>query len=114
MTDPSLGVHVDLEAVKRAMGELASGLADLSSKKIALLRLSFGGEDVLQRLDCEEVLKLVLKVMGPAYQATVRKIANGTSDGEGDFTIDFIRERLKVLGGASTSVATALGFQPHH
>jgi hypothetical protein len=111
MTDPSLGSHLDLEAIKRAMGELGSGLTDLSSKKLALLRLSLGGEDVLSRLDCEEVLKVVLKVMGPVYQATIRKISNGTFDDLPDLTIDFIRERLKVLGGSSSAVASALGFQ---
>jgi len=114
MTDPSLSAHVDIEAVKKAMGEVVTGLSDLSSKKIALLRLSVGGEEVLENVDSAAVLQLVLKVMGPAYQSTVRKIANGTYADDPDLSIDFLRERLKVLGGLSSAVASSLGFQIPH
>lgn len=111
MTDPTLSAHVDVELVKKSMGELVTGLAELSLKKVALLRLVIGKEDVLDNLDCQQVLQTVLKIMGPAYQATVRKIANGTAEGDLDLSLDFMRKRLKVLGAASAQVAKVLGFQ---
>ena len=111
MTDPSLSAHVDLSQVKQAMGELVLGLSELSLKKTALLRFSLDGDEPLGNLDSQKFLQQVLKVMGPAYQATLRKLANGIVEGDGELSVDFIRERLKVLGSSSGAVATALGFQ---
>lgn len=111
MTDPSLSAHVDLELLRRAMGDLVTGITELSGKKVAILRLSIGDEDALARLDCQQVLQSVLKVMGRSYQSTVKSIANGQIDDDPEMTVDLIRERLKVLGGMSASVAGALGFQ---
>lgn len=111
MTDPALSAHVNLGVVKQAMSELVTGIAELSLKKIALLGLSLGDEESLRNLDSQKVLQQVLKVMGPAYQATVKKIANGTMEGDDDLNLDFIRDRLKVLGSSSASVAGALGLK---
>jgi hypothetical protein len=111
MTDPSLSSHVDAELVKRAMGELASGFGELSQKRIALLSLSLGNGEALEKIDCQKVLQFVLMSMGPAYQVVVRKIVHGTYDGDSDLSLDLIRERLKVLGPLSGNVSTSLGLQ---
>jgi hypothetical protein len=111
MTDPSLSAHVDVDLVKRAMGELATGFGELSQKRVALLSLSLGNGEALENIDCQKVLQFVLKSMGPAYQVTVRKIVHGTFDGDSDLSLDLIRERLKVLGPLSANVTIALGLQ---
>jgi len=109
--DPSLGAHIDLEAVKKAMNELVSELMVLSKKKVALLKLSLNGDEPLENIDAQEVLSLVLKVLGPGYRSLVKEISDGNPKHGKDLTIGFIQERLKVLGDLTGSVSTALGVQ---
>ena len=111
MTDPSLSAHVDVETIRRAMAELSTGFVELSQKKVALLNLSLGNGEQLANVDCQKVLQFVLKHMGPAYNAALRKIARGVAEDETDLTLDFVKERLKVLGAFSGTVAAALGLQ---
>ncbi len=113
MNDPSLVAYVDLEALKKAAGELVGELADLSKKKVALLRFSLNEEAALDDLNHREILQTVLTVMGPSYKALVKKIAEGTPapDTNDELTLKFIQERLKALGGElSKSVSQSLGL----
>ncbi len=113
MNDPSLVAYVDLEALKKAAGELVGELADLSKKKVALLRFSLNEEAALDDLNYREILQTVLTVMGPSYKALVKKIAEGTParDTNDELTLKFIQERLKALGGElSKSVSQSLGL----
>lgn len=113
MNDPSLVAYVDLEAIKKAASELVRELADLSKKKVALLRFSLNEEAVLDDLNYREILQTVLTVMGPSFRALVKKITSGTPipDTNADLTLDFIQERLKALGGElSKSVSQSLGL----
>ena len=111
MNDPSLVAFVDLEAVKKAAGELVNELSDLSKSKVALLRLTTNGETPLADVNCREILDKVMGVMGPTYKASVRKIATGPPSVGGELDLDFVKGRLKVLGSEmSRSVSQALGF----
>jgi hypothetical protein len=111
MNDPSLGAHVDLDSIRKATGELVTELSDLSKKKVTLLRLSLNGDEPLEDLDCQAVLQLVLKVMGPAYRSLVRKVSQGAPGAPHDVSMDLIQERLRVLGDLSGSVTAAIGLQ---
>jgi len=111
MNDSSLVAYVDLEAVKKAAAALVTEMADLSKKKVALLRFSLNGEAALDDINYREVLQTALTVMGPSYRMLVKKIASGTptADSNGELTLDFIKERLKALGGElSKSVSQSL------
>lgn len=113
MNDPSLGAFVDVEAVKKAAGELVSELADLSKKKVALLRLSTNGEQTLDDLGCRQVLEKVLGVMGPTYKALVKRVAAGlpADDTGEELSLEFVKDRIKVLGmDLSKSVSQSLGL----
>ena len=113
MNDPSLVAFVDLEALKKAAAELVGELADLSKKKVALLRFSLNEDAALDELNYREILQTVLNVMGPSYRTLVKKIASGSAGGKanGELTLEFIQERLKALGGElSKSVAQSLGL----
>lgn len=113
MNDPSLVAYVDRESIKNAAAELVQELADLSKKKVALLRFSLNEEAALDDLNYREIMQTVLTMKGPSYRALVKKITSGTPapDTNGDLTLDFIQERLKVLGGElSKSVSQSLGL----
>ena len=114
MNDPSLVAFVDIEAIKKAAGELVAELNDLAKRKVAILRLTSNGEQPLERVNCREILQKVMALMGSRYRAAVRKIASGTplEDGQG-LDMDYITGRLKILDGdLSRSVAQALGLGP--
>jgi hypothetical protein len=113
MNDPSLVAYVDLEAVKKAAAEIVTELAELSKRKVALLRFSLNEEAALDDLNYREILQTVLNVMGPSYKALVKKIgaASPATNPNGELTLGFIQERLKALGGElSKTVSQSLGL----
>jgi len=99
--DPSLASYIDLAAVKKAAGDLAARLNELSRNKVALLRLSVDGEQVLEQMNMRRVLQKVMEVMGPAYKGVVKSIPAGAQGkgAENGLTTEFIRTRLRLLGG---------------
>jgi hypothetical protein len=109
--DPSLGAHIDLELVRKAMGDLVGELVELSKKKVGLLRVSFDSEETLEDFNSESILHLVLKVLGPSYRALIKEITEGPQKRVADLSIGFIQERLRVLGDLSGPVSTTLGLQ---
>jgi uncharacterized protein YeeX (DUF496 family) len=113
MNDPSLVGYVDLEVIKKAAAEIVTELAELSKKKMALLRFSLKVEEVLDDVDYREVLQNVMSVMGPAYRELLKKLAAAgpAASSNGDLTLKFIQDRMKVLGAElSKSVSQALGL----
>lgn len=113
MNDPSLVAFVEIEALKKAAGDLVSELADLSKKKVALLHLSIDGEQALDDLSVHRILSQVLSVMGPTYRAMVKRIAAGQPADESgeEMSLEFLKGRIRVLGSElSKSVAQSLGI----
>ena len=113
INDPSLVAFVDISAIKKAAGELIADLADLSKKKVGLLRLSVNGDESLDRLSGRMVLEKVLGVMGPTYRLLIKRLAAGlpADDKDEELTLEFVKERLKVLETElSNTVAQALGL----
>ena len=111
MNDPSLVAYVDINEIKRASEALVTELNELSKKKVALLRLSVNSEQPLNDVSCRAVLLRVLDIMGQGYRDSIRKMSSGGQAEKGeDMDLDYIRGRLKVLGGdLSKSVSQALG-----
>ncbi len=109
MNDASLSAHADLRAIQKAMGDLVKALSELSQKRVALTKLSFNGDGSLEDLNCEEMLKLVLKVMGSRYREVIAKISREHGTGEG-LTVAYIRERARALGDGATAVLQSLGM----
>jgi hypothetical protein len=109
MNDPSLLAHVDLDIIRKAMGDLVKELSELAKKKVALLRFSLNGEESLDEVDFHAVLQMVLNILGPSYSSLVKKISAGSPTD--DLSRGFLEERLKVLGGLSGPVAQSLGLQ---
>ena len=112
MNDPSLVAHVEINAIKKAAAAIVAELNELSKKKVALLRLSVDGEETLKDVNCREVLQRVLGIMGTSYRDLIGKLASRNSGSKGeDMDLDYIRGRLKVLGGdLSKSVSQTLGL----
>ncbi len=113
MNDPALSAHVDLETIRKAMGELVKELTDLAKKKVALLRLSLNGDEPLENINCYSILQMVLRVLGPSYRSIMKKLPAGHSaeGGGGELSLAFINDRLKVLGTLSRPVSQLLGLQ---
>jgi hypothetical protein len=110
--DPSLSGHVDMKAIKDVMAELVKDLDDLAAKKVSLVKLSVGGEDVLKSMDCFMLMQKVLNVLGPEYREVVTALPETLPSGEsnGSFGLKFVRERLKTLGALSEPVSRQLGL----
>jgi len=112
MNDPSLVAYVEINSIKQAATAVVTELNELSKKKVALLRLSVNGEQALADVSCREVLQKVLEVMGTSYRDLIKKMeTSNPGEKSDDMDLDYIRERLKVLGGAlSKSVSQDLGL----
>lgn len=111
MNDPSLSAHVELDSVGKAMQELVKELSDLAGKKVTLLKLSLDGEEDLKTVDCYRVMELVLKILGPKYRAVLKETKDGPATvSEGELSLGFVRQRLKLLGGLASPVGDALGI----
>jgi ElaB/YqjD/DUF883 family membrane-anchored ribosome-binding protein len=112
MNDPSLSAHVELDAIKKGMFELGKELSDLAGKKVALLTLSFDGEQSLKTVDCYKVLELVLGVLGPGYRTILKGMHDRPSKtADGEVSLGFVRQRLKLLGELAKPVSSSLGVQ---
>jgi hypothetical protein len=113
MNDPALTAHIDLQGIKKAMGDIVNEMTDLSKKKVALLKLTMDGEEPLNDVDYRRILQEVLKLLGPSYKNVIQKVsASGPKNGGGNsLSLSFIQERLKVLGELSVTVSQALGLQ---
>ncbi len=112
MNDASLSAHVDLAGVKRATGDVVRGLEELAGKKVSLVRLSLGGEDILDSMDCYRLAQAVFDVLGPSYREIVQKLSTAQSaqDSEVGLNIQFIRERMKTLGALARPFSQSLGL----
>jgi hypothetical protein len=110
--DPSLVSYVDLAAVKKAATDLAAGLNELSKNKVALIRLTVDGEEVLEQMNVRLVFQKVVDVMGPIYKGVVKSIPGSPPPGStgNGLSVEFIKSRLRLLGGdMSKALSDALG-----
>jgi hypothetical protein len=110
--DPTLVAFIDIGTLKKAAGDLVAELSDLSKKKVALLRFSINGDQPLDELSCRQILQKVLGVMGPSYRTVIKRMTSGAPAADGDdLDLDFLRDRLKILGSElSKTVSQSLGF----
>ena len=106
MNDPSLRVHTDLDSIKRAMSDVASAMADLSTKKSVLLSLSIDGESSPRNADASQLLEIVSTVMAPKFRTIVKGLpAKSKGQGSQDLTLDYVRSRINSLGVFSQTIA---------
>lgn len=108
MNDPALSAHTDLKAIQKAMADMVRELGELSQKKVALLKLATNGERSSEDLDCEAILKVVLKVLGPKYRQVMSSLSKEAA-GPKALSVEFIKERMKVLGDSSDRIAESIG-----
>ena len=111
MNDPSLMAFVDIEAIRKAAGELVAELNELAKRKVAILRLSVNGEQSLEDVNSREILQKVMGVMGSKYREVIQKVATGVPRaGEEELDMDYLKGRLRLLGGdLSKSISQGLG-----
>lgn len=111
MNDPALSALVDLGDLRKAAAEIVTGMGELAKKKVALLRLTLNGEEPLDSLDYERILDLVLKVLGAPYRSVVTTLSKGAQakDALDGLTVEFIQDRVRVLGKKAAAVSQALG-----
>jgi hypothetical protein len=114
MNDQSLSAHVDIEEVRAAMKKVVDELSDLAKQKVTLLRISTNGEQNLKALDSYKILTVAMKVLGERYRDLVKTLPEGRKTGipNGDLSLTFIRDRLKVLGDLGGQIGQQLGVQP--
>ena len=113
MNDPSLVGYVDIQKLKNATDDLVNELADLSKRRVALLKLSINGEGALDDLAVHRVLRQVLDIMGPSYRSLVRDLSSGRAPGKSpdEISLEFLKTRVKLLGTElSSAVSQSLGI----
>jgi hypothetical protein len=111
--DFSLMAHIDLDGLKGAMAQTAGEMTELSSVKVALLRLELEGEDLIDSLDCYKILEMVMNLLGPKYRSVLEKLPDAqSSEKEGEeLSLPFVRQRLRVLGEFAKPVSQLLGVK---
>jgi hypothetical protein len=112
-TDAGLNKFLDSVAVTALMNSIWAELAQVEASRVALTELTVGGRDILERMECESLLKRVLTTMGPTYKGILGKSAEKQLEGsEVEVSLSFVRERLSLLGeSASQQVQKALAIE---
>lgn len=110
-SDAGLNRFVDNASLAEAVRQIRDELIQLEKNKVALTELSGGGRNLLESLDCADLLKRVLDLMGATYRALIERQAGAKEKkAGGELSISYIRERLTRLGSAASMVETALAI----
>ena len=112
-TDAGLNKFLDSAAVTAVMNSIWAELIQVEASKVALTELTVGGRDILERMECESLLRTVLRIMGPTYKDILERPAEKKLEGsEVQVSLSFVRERLSLLGeSASQQVQKALAIE---
>jgi hypothetical protein len=110
--DAGLNKFLDSAAVTAVTNSIWAELIQVEASRVALTELTVGGRDILERMECESLLRSVLRVMGPAYKDVLERHSEKQPKGsEVEVSLAFIRERLSLLGeSASQQVRRALAL----
>jgi hypothetical protein len=112
-TDAGLNKFLDSAAVTAVVNSIWAELIQVEASRVALTELTVGGRDVLERMECESLLRAVLRIMGPTYKGILERPAEKQLKGsEVEVSLSFVRERLSLLGeSASQQVRRALAIE---
>jgi hypothetical protein len=112
-TDAGLSKFLDSAAVAAVMKSIWAELIQVEASRVVLTELMVGGHDILERMECESLLRTVLRVMGPTYKGILERPAEKQpEDSEAEVSLPFVRERLSLLGeSASQQVQRALAIE---
>ena len=112
-TDAGLNKFLDSAAVTAVMNSIWAELIQVEASRVALTELTVGGRDILERMECESLLRTVLRIMGPTYKGILERPAEKQPEGsEPEVSLSFVRERLSLLGeSASQQVQKALAIE---
>jgi len=98
-TDAGLNKFLDSAAVTALVNSIWAELIQVEASKVALTELTVGGRDILEKMDCESLLRTVLKIMGPTYKDILERSPEKQFEGsEVEVGLSFVRERLSLLG----------------
>ncbi len=112
MNDASLSGHVDVPAVKSALKDVVGELEELAGKRVSLTKASLGGEDLLATVDCYGLAQVVFEILGPRYREEVHRLSESPVEKKenGGLSLQFIRERIRILGAQARPVSQSLGL----
>ncbi len=112
-TDAGLNKFLDSAAVTAVVNSIWAELIQVEASRVALTELTVSGRDILERMECESLLRTVLRIMGPTYKAILERPAEKQlKDSEVEVSLSFVRERLSLLGeSASQQVQRALAIE---
>ena len=104
-TDAGLNKFLDSAAVTAVVNSIWAELIQVEVSKVALTELTVGGRDILESMDCESLLKTVLKIMGQTYKGILERSPENQFEGtEVEVSLSFIRERLSLLGESASQL----------
>ncbi|MGP8125006.1 MAG: hypothetical protein ACLQEQ_03940 [Nitrososphaerales archaeon] len=111
-TDAGLNKFLDSTAVTAIMNSIWAELIQVEASRVALTEVTTGGRDILEKMECESLLRTVLTVMGPIYKGILDGSTERQPEGnEAEMSLSFVRERLSLLGeSASQQVQSALAI----
>lgn len=112
-SDAGLNRFIDTAALKEAVNQIRADLVLLEKNKVALTELTSSGRNLLETLDCADLLMRVLDLMGPTYRGLIERGAPAPSKAAraSELTAPYIRERLVRLGSVAPMVEAALALK---
>ncbi len=99
--EPALNKHLDIAFLRESMNRLIEAVSELDRDKLRLVRLEYGGVDVLATMKCLGFMQQVTKVItqSPGLLDAMRQLDPKDS-----------MDRLKLLDGSGIDIAGALGL----
>jgi hypothetical protein len=99
--EAALNKHLDLSSMKRASGQLADAIVDLTKEKLQLGKLESGGDDVLASLECMGFMQRAVSIMAQSKESM---------DAIRNVDPDMAMERLGLLGPSGDKILEVLGL----
>lgn len=109
-SEPALNSNLEREGVLLICRQIRNTLKTLEERKLRLLSLSIRGLGLLETRNFEPLVMTVFEILAPNIKKPIANILSGEKIGDGDVTItrDIIVERLKLVPGISSAIATLL------
>lgn len=108
--EQSLRKHLKTKALEVAMEDILNLLFELKKRKVSVSSVRLGATDVLEELNCFDLLRSVVSVLIPRFQSLINALYGKSTLVDELLTLDFVKERIKTLGPHSEEAGALLGF----
>ncbi|MDA4124096.1 MAG: hypothetical protein OK438_01405 [Thaumarchaeota archaeon] len=106
----TLRKHLKTKPVEAAMESILALMIEMKQRKVSISKVRLGATDVLQELNCFDLLSAVVKVMIPRFRSLINALYGNSTLVDETLTLDFVKNRIRTLGPRAEEASALLGF----